>query len=132
MRSFLRARWKAISIAGACALLALYVGTALLIGHQVNEVVDTAQARSPGEPVAALLAMASSPSQGLAERNRAVWALGQLGDSMALETLESLYSGQGCDHSVRLCQRELRKAIRACEGGFNVGALVWRHGRLDS
>lgn len=47
----------------------------------------------------------------LSARNRAVWVLGQLGDSRALAVLERYYTGGPCEHGRCLCQLEIRKAI---------------------
>ena len=65
----------------------------------------------PGDGVQALIAYVDTEGYPLADRNRAVWALGQLGDARATPTLESHYSGSQCDHTRRLCQHELKKAI---------------------
>jgi hypothetical protein len=69
-------------------------------------------------------------SHSLRERNRAVCALGQIGDRRALPVLQKHYSGKPCDHGSALCQRELGKAIELVEGGVNATALVWK--RLES
>ena len=44
--------------------------------------------------------------------NRAIWALGQLGDPRALPFLRSLATGQPCDHETNICQGEVSKAIQ--------------------
>lgn len=69
-----------------------------------------------GDEVEALVAAVQSNRRSLAERNRAVHALGQIGDERALKVLESFYTGRQCDHSEFLCQHELRKAIARCSG----------------
>jgi hypothetical protein len=107
-------------------VLTTYVGIGLWIGRDVRAVSRTAQNRFAGAPVAALCAMAADPKVGLELRNRAVWALGQLGDPAALPALEPLYTGVECRHDGVICQHELRKAILACRGGVNLTALVWR------
>ena len=70
-----------------------------LSGPEVRDVVSIAQAASPGDPVTALLSVVNSPDFSLAEKNRAVWSLGQLGSPRALRTLEALFTGEECDHS---------------------------------
>lgn len=109
-------------------VLAVYVGIGVWIGNDVRAVSRAAQARCQGAPVVALCALAADPEVGHDLRNRAVWALGQLGDPAALPVLEPLYTGAACAHDGGLCQHELRKAIIACRGGLNLTALVWRHG----
>jgi hypothetical protein len=80
----------------------------------------------PGDRVLALMAYVESPTHALPARNRAVWALGQLGDARALPVLEKHFTGGECDHDRALCQRELRKALRLCRGGTNISAWIWR------
>ena len=102
------------------------VAITVAVGVGVRNVADAATREFPGDRVAALLAYADSSSHTLSERNRAVWALGQLGDSRALPILEKSLSGGECRHDRELCQYELTKAIRLCSGGRNVSALFWR------
>ena len=132
MKNFLRSRWKLLSLAFVSCLFLSYIGVGIFIGGQVRETVHLAQSVEHGDPVTALLVVATSTERSVSERNSAVWALGQLGNSRALASLEELYSGENCDHSDELCQYGLEKAIRLCRGDRNVGALVWRHGELAS
>ena len=132
MFNLVRNRWKLICAIVLGGLFLFYVGLGSVIGHQVRDVVSIAQAASPGDPVTALLSVVNSPDFSLPEKNRAVWALGQLGNPRALGTPEALFTGEECDHSSYVCQYELEKAIQLCRGGHNIGAFVWRHGELSS
>ncbi len=77
------------------------------------------------EPVEALLVWIQSPQHRLEDRNRGVWALGQLRDPRALPVLERSFHGGECDHERELCQRELKKAIRRIKGeGFDLVRLT--------
>ena len=78
----------------------------------------------PVDRVEALVAYMQSEKHSLKDRNRSVWALGQIGDKCALPVLEKLYIGEPCDHDKYLCQRELKKAIQMCKGGLNVCSWV--------
>ena len=123
-------RWRR-GIALALAVLVVgFVATSMVIGGQVRGAMSAAQKAQPGNGVAALMAVAGSASAPMAERNRAIWALGQLGARAALPLLSSLSTGAGCRHDAEICRHEVAKARALCEGRFNVGALVWRHGRL--
>jgi len=62
----------------------------------------------------------------LKDRNRAIWAVGQLGDVRALVPLGSLLTGKPCDHSSAVCQHEVRKALRLCSGRANLTRWTWR------
>jgi hypothetical protein len=101
-------------------------GTTWLIASGVHAASEAALLDQPGDPVPALMAYVESPSHTLRDRNRAVWALGQLGDVRALPVLERHITGSQCDHGRVLCQHELRKAIRLCRGATNMAALLWR------
>jgi hypothetical protein len=96
------------------------------IGTSVSAICEIAIAEHPGGPIEALIAYAGSPEHALTDRNRAVWARGQLGDHRALPFLESRWTGAPCDHQNDLCQRGLAKAIALCRGGTNLSAHVWR------
>lgn len=130
MKIFLKKHWLKIAAALAALPFAGYLILCLFIGIGVRSAVSDAQGKYPGEPVAALISVATSEESQLSERNRAIWALGQLGAGQALPTLQAMVSGEGCDHETRICQHELEKAIEGCSGGINIGAVVWRHGEL--
>jgi hypothetical protein len=96
------------------------------IGAGVKSISEEALEIYPGNAVSALLEYVDSKEHSLLKRNRAVWALGQLGDPMALPVLNKHYTGSSCDHARFLCQHELRKAIKLCKGSWNASAWTWR------
>ena len=66
----------------------------------------------------------NSTSHSLRDRiHIGVWTLGRLANPRALPALESVYSGEPCEHDKSLCQYELEKAIRRC-GGTPVRACL--------
>ena len=111
----------------AALLLAAFVFISLRIGADVRAASAMAMQHHQGGRVEALIQYVEDTNHSFRERNRAVWALGQLGDQRALTVLQKYYSGKPCDHGSALCQRELGKAIELVEGGVNVTAFVWRH-----
>jgi hypothetical protein len=113
-------------------LMAALLWLGLKIGSSVRTVAEEAMAQHAGDRVEALMAFVQSEDHTLQRRNRAVWALGQLGDPRALKLLESLRTGRPCDHHSELCQRELHKAIALCRGGTNVSAWIWRGSRASA
>ena len=119
-------------LAGRAAAIALVLagagawGAGWIIGSSVHAAAATALREQPGDRVPALIAYVASPAQTLPARNRAVWALGQMGDARALPSLEQHLTGRDCEHDRALCQRELRKAIRLCRGTPNILAFTWR------
>ena len=110
--------------------IAAFVAVSLVVGSGVRAASDAALQAHPGDRVAALMEFVETRTHSLRERNRATWALGQLGDSRALPLLEKHFTGGPCDHERHLCQRELGKALEKCRGATNLTALVWRHGLL--
>jgi hypothetical protein len=107
-------------------LFIAYLMVCFSIRSSVKKISAEATQRYPGDRVEALITYVNSENHSLSQRNRAVWALGQIGDKRALATLERWHTGQPCDHDNLLCQRELQKAIRACKGGFNATAWLPR------
>ena len=90
-RNVRRYAWRALLL-GLVLVVGGAAATSLVIGRQVRGAVAAAQSWEPGDPVEALLAVATSPDYAVAERNRAVWALGQLGDSRAVALLATLHT----------------------------------------
>lgn len=70
----------------------------------------------PGDNIASLIDFMNCEDHSLRQRNRAIWTLGHLRDPAALPALESVYTGEECDHDTQLCQHELEKAITLCGG----------------
>jgi len=107
-------------------LLFAFVMICFSIRSSVKEISAEATQQYPGDRVEALITYVKSENHSLRQRNRAVWALGQIGNQRALPTLEKSYTGGPCDHDSRLCQRELQKAIKLCKGGLNATAWLPR------
>jgi hypothetical protein len=124
-RRFVRVVSRA-GVIGLVLIAALVLRSGWIIGSGVHAASEAALLEQPGDRVLRLIAYVESPTHTLRERNRAVWALGQLGDARALPVLEKHFTGRDCDHDRGLCQDELRKAIRLCRGATNMTAFVWR------
>jgi hypothetical protein len=74
-----------------------------------------AMTRFPGDRAEALIQLADCSHCPVDHRNHSVWALGQMAEPRALPVLRKHYDGGRCSHETRLCQHELRKAIRMIE-----------------
>jgi hypothetical protein len=125
-----RARLKNVLLVCVIICLALimilYAYACWSIGSGVQSMCKEATQEYRGDKIEALIAYVNSERHSLRDRNRAVWALGQLGEKQALPTLQKFYTGLPCDHNRYLCQRELKKAIELCRGGINATAWTWR------
>ena len=111
------ARWWPVALAVAIAVMAVALSTVFsMIRSGVAEDVARAEREFPGDRVEALMALVDSDRHPFRERNRAIWALGQIGDPRALPVLRKHYTGAECQHDRYLCQRELKKAIDTCSG----------------
>lgn len=100
------------------------------IGYEVKDLCYEAKGQYGGDCVESLQAQLNDEKQGFGARNSAIWALGQLGDTRALATLESYYTGIIPDReplNVTISQYELKKAIKLSSGANNVAALFWRN-----
>ena len=109
---------------GISAILLFYGFSCLSIYTGIKDISAEASSAYGGDKVSALMAFIDDEERELAERNRAVWALGQIGDARALPALEKRYTGESCDHDRFLCQYELKKAIRKCRGSVNLTSWV--------
>jgi hypothetical protein len=121
---------KKILFYGGLICLVLFLIVYIWICWNISSAVKRISARAtreyPGDRVEALIAYMQSEKPSLRNRNRAIWALGQIGDGRVLYVMENLYMGEPCNHDKYLCQRELRKAIDLCKGGLNVCSWVSR------
>jgi hypothetical protein len=120
---------KVLLYGASCGLAFIIIAffmVCLSIRSGVKEISAMAVHEYPGERVEALIAFVESTDHSLRQRNRAVWALGQIGDKRALPVLKSFYTGGACEHDRALCQYELQKAIKLCEGSFNATAWLPR------
>jgi hypothetical protein len=125
-------RLISIFVGGVVLLAIAYVSISLVIGRGVRSIGETALREFPGDRVSALMALVESDQHSYRERNRAIWALRQLGDARALPLLEKNCTGKESDERNELSQYELKKAIELCEGATNTSAFVWRRGALTT
>jgi hypothetical protein len=106
--------------------------TGILIGTSVgNYCQDTTSRYQQQDCVTALMTAVEDESLSFGERNSAIWALGQLGDSQALPILEKYYSDNIPDQepwNEMLSKHEVKKAVKLLNGGLNITAFTWRWG----
>jgi len=117
-----------ISAIGASICLLLFVVTCTIIGYEVKDICSDAKAEYKGDCVGSLITMLEDETQSFRERNSAIWALGQLGDSRALPVLDRFYTGEIPERealSGGISQYELKKAINLASGGLNITTWAW-------
>jgi HEAT repeat protein len=112
----MRLKWNRKTLALTAGILAAVAilgvaGTQLYIRWEVAFTGDQAARAFGGGRVDALAKLVECRECPLSQRNRAVWALGEMGDTSVLEVLRKHHTGERCDHRHALCQHELEKAI---------------------
>lgn len=120
-----------IYIIGICAMLFIFVFllSVTIIGYSVKNTCQIAQQEHEGDCVEALNQYLDDESNGFKARNRAIWAIGQLGDERSRNVLEKYYTGYDGERSNRseeLAQLELERAIGYLDGNWNITTFFWR------
>lgn len=106
------------SLVVTICLALLFAGIKIWINYDANSFANDAVAVFQKDKIESLVALIDSDNYSLKEKNKAVWAFGILKDERALTKLESLYTGEDCNHETLICQYEVKKAIAKIEGGF--------------
>jgi hypothetical protein len=117
--------WAAVGIG---TFVLFFLVTSTLIGFSVHDKCLTAQGRYGGDCVDALIATLEDDENPHGERNSAIWALGEIGNSRALPVLEKYYTGDIPNREPWdevISQYELKKAIKLVTGSFNATHLIW-------
>jgi len=102
--------------------------TSTLIGIDVRERCLISQAQYKGDCVEALIQVIDDETNSFDERNRAIWALGQMGDIRGKQVLEKYYTGiipSKEPYNKTLSQYEMKKALKLVNGGLNITHYVW-------
>jgi hypothetical protein len=87
-----------------------------MIEWGVYSAQKSAVAQFPGRDSSqALIEVTDCAKCPMEQRNRAVWALGQIRDDRALPVLHKHFYDGPCNHKRFLCQHELRKALKRIE-----------------
>ncbi len=112
-------RYRILSIV---LVLALVFGGILtfrfvVLSAEFNHFYAEIQEQYVGDVVEIMIACLEDEQQSLDNKNHAIWFVGQFGDTRALPALRTLHTGEPCDHSHVVCQREVNRAIQALEDG---------------
>lgn len=121
-----------IGAIGVSIFLLFFVITCSWIGFDVKQRCRDAQSQYGGDCTESLISLLNDENRGFKDRNSAIWALGQLGDSRALPVLQSYYTGNIPDReplAKTISQYELKKAINLTSGDLNITSFMWRWGK---
>lgn len=116
-------------IIGIIVIAGMFFISSLVIGNSVKDACQISQTKYQGDCVSSLVVFIDDENNSFQEKNRAIWALGQMGDKKGLIVLEKNYTGMEKKREPLddgLSQYELRKAIGLIKGGNNITAFVWR------
>jgi hypothetical protein len=115
---------------GISICLLFFVVASTWIGFEVKRTCNMAKDKYSGDCVEALITTLNDESNSFRTRNDAIWALGQLGDTRALPSLQKFYTGDIPDReplNSTISQYELKKAVNLTSGGSNITAVFWRY-----
>ena len=115
---------------GFITLFIFYGITCWVIFSEVKSICEMAQPQFDGDKVDATIALLQSEKISFVQKNKAVYALGQIGDKKALPALHSQVTGIPCEKPCPkhkyVCQYNLQTAIRGCSGKFSLTRWMYR------
>ncbi|MCF7820551.1 MAG: CapA family protein [Candidatus Pacebacteria bacterium] len=128
---FKQKNWLFLALALFLIVVITFYVSAKQIGASVSQICSLAQAEYKKDCVDSLILVLENDNLDFSMRNRAVWALGQLGDKRALSSLNTYLIVENKDQkkenlSFQISQSELKKAINLASGGKNMTAWLWR------
>ena len=114
-------------ILSACVLF--YGVACWTIYKEVRSICQGAKEHFDGDEVEATIALLESETS-FVVKNRAVWALGQIGDPRALPALQDQLTAIPCEKPCPkhkyVCQYGLETAIKNCSGEFSLTRWMYR------
>lgn len=133
-RLYLIAGFTVILITGGVLVLPrMYAGVKQGIAEyrETPAVYMEVRANYPGDRIESLVACATDESHSISNRDAVIRILGLLEDRQALPALESLYTGEACDHSRTICQYNIRKSIDKINNPYKDFVGKWLARRLQ-
>jgi HEAT repeat protein len=126
---------KAILLVVAVMVSVLIVIGSIIVYQNyssVKSITIEAKLEYKKDSIQSLINYIHSPKHSLKERNRAVWALGQISDEKAISFLINLSealtdsNGEELDHGNNLCRHEVDKALKSCkQKNFNLLRAIY-------
>ena len=129
-----RSQWERVLIFGPIILIiaaaSIYAISCFSIFSGVKSICLEAKKEFKKDSVEALMALIESDKFGFREKNKAIWALGQIGDKRALLLLEKLNTGEvqkaPYNPDKYIVQYSVKKAIKQCKGEFSLTRWMYR------
>jgi len=115
---------------GTGVFLLFFVITCTWIGFDVKSQCERAEDKYGKDCVESLIMLLDNENEDFRDRNTAIWALGEMGDTRALPVLEKYYTGEIPEREPLnkvISQYELKKALSLTRGGVNLTAIFWRY-----
>jgi hypothetical protein len=127
-------KWESYSTLEKTIIIGLPIGFLILaailavsffsIFSSVKSICTEAQQEFGGDSVEALMSFVESDKFSYRKKNKAIWALGQIGDPRAIPLLEKLHTGEvqepPYDSSRGIVQYTVKKALKQCRGEFSL------------
>ena len=115
-----------ILVFGVGFLVGSFLVSSLVIRDSVRERCNVAINQYEGDCVEALIQVVDGEMNSYSDRNRAIWALGQIGDDRegrVRGVIEKYYTGEIPErepYDEGLSQHEMKKALKLLDGGWNI------------
>ncbi len=107
-----------------------FIVTSSWIGYDIKSKCRESKADYGGNCAQAFISLLKDENRSFNSRNTAIWALGQIGNPLALPVLQSFYTGKIPDReplNKTISQYELKKAINLVNGGTNLASIFWKY-----
>ncbi|MCF7820719.1 MAG: CapA family protein [Candidatus Pacebacteria bacterium] len=135
IQKFNKKNWLFLGVSLFLLFVIIFYFSAKQIGTSVSQICSFAQNKYRQDCVTSLILVLDNKDLDFSLRNRAIWALGQLGDKRSLPSLNNyiLKEAQGSEKkplNSEISQYELKKAIKLVSGSPNITAWLWRDGKF--
>ena len=119
-----------VILIGLAALIILFAISLLMIYSGVESICEIASNKFETDNVESLISLIESDEFSFKQKNKAIWALGQIGDRRALPLLQKLDTDEiqkkPLDSDKYLVQYSVEKAIRQINSDFIITRWMYR------
>lgn len=119
-----------VILIGLAAFIILFAISLLMIYSDVESICEIASNKFESDNIEALISLIESDEFSYKQKNKAIWALGQIGDKRALPLLRKLDTDEiqkkPYDSNKNIVQYSVEKAIRQIDSDFIVTRWMYR------